>query len=178
MKKEIWKDIDGYEYMYQVSNLGNIRSLDRYLETSNGKCVFKRGQLIKKCNHTGGYHLVMLHNNGITKNKFVHRLVAESFLDNKSGKRCVNHLNGNKKDNRVSNLEWVSHKENSIHAFKNDLNVSGSRHPNSVLVEDDVKKIRIMLDMSLSESKIASYFNVNRVTINRIRNKTSWKKVI
>ena len=102
MKKELWKDIDGYEGLYQVSNLGRIKSL-RY-----GK-----ERIMKPGKHPDGYFVVTLSQNNKKNYHKVHRLVAQMFLENPYNLPQVNHKNENKADNRVENLEWCSAKYNS-----------------------------------------------------------------
>lgn len=108
--KEIYKDIPGYEGKYQVSNLGNVRSLN-YQNT-------KKIKILCPVNHHGGYQIIHL---GTSKIKMVHTLVAEAFIENPEGKKYVNHIDGNKHNNKVSNLEWVTSKENMNHAIKTGL---------------------------------------------------------
>ena len=112
---EIWKDIPNYEGKYQISNLGNVMSLNF------ANKHFPR--LLKLKNHKDGYKLVGL-SNGQTGNKTflaVHRLVAQAFIPNPEHKEQVNHIDGNKSNNTVSNLEWVTPKENVTHAFVTGL---------------------------------------------------------
>lgn len=120
--EEIWKDIKGYESLYQVSNLGNIKSLTRKTNTSllNQKYVLKKGKLIKK-NVIKNYLVVSLSKNNIVKIMQVHRLVAQAFIPNPLDKPQVNHIDGNKQNNCVNNLEWVSAKENHKHACEHNL---------------------------------------------------------
>ena len=106
--KEIWKDIPGYETLYQVSNLGNIRSLHNY----GGKYNILRQQIKR------GYYQVGLRKNGIRKWHQVHRLVAGAFLCNKDNLPQVNHKNENKLDNRVENLEWCSVSYNNTYGTR------------------------------------------------------------
>ena len=108
---EVWKDIKGYEGLYQVSNLGKIRSRYKSNEYLNLKTI--KGQR--------GYLRVTLVKNRNKTNKQIHRLVAETFIVNLENKTQVNHKNGNKMDNRVKNLEWCTPKENMIHAVKTGL---------------------------------------------------------
>lgn len=127
---EIWKDVEGYEGMYQVSNTGRIKSLERYFESAIGTQYHP--EQIKKPSekrHKGdsqGYLVTQLYKDNKAKNCYVHRLVAEAFLENPDNKETVNHINGNKHDNRVENLEWCSRKENNEHALKTGLN--GTEH--------------------------------------------------
>lgn len=112
--KEIWRDIKGYEGKYQVSNLGNIKSLD-YKRTGEE-------QLIKQCKDRYGYPVVLLYKNGNRKQYSVHRLVAFAFIPNPLNKPQVNHMNRNKSDNNIKNLEWCSNLENMQHAIKTGIN--------------------------------------------------------
>ncbi len=102
MKQEIWKDVVGYEGLYQVSNLGRIKRNNKYL----------------KQNIRVGYFAVNLCKNGKYKTKQVHRLVAQEFIPNKYNLPQVNHIDGNKRNNIVSNLEWITPSGNIKHAIK------------------------------------------------------------
>ncbi len=119
MKEEIWKDIEGYEGLYQVSNLGNIRSFytnPRYgyknFESNNISIEGKNMRISTKAN---GYMYVTLRKDGKSKKKHIHRLVASAFIDNPNNFEQVNHKNFNKQDNRVNNLEWVTRAQNRRH---------------------------------------------------------------
>lgn len=118
MQNEIWKDIIGYEGKYQVSNIGNVKSLD-YIDNRG---QLKKGKLLKRRITEKGYNSAVLYNNGKQKCYKVHRLVATAFIENSSYKPFVNHIDGNKLNNNVSNLEWCTHQENIIHSFANNLN--------------------------------------------------------
>lgn len=109
---EVWKDIAGYEGLYQVSNQGNVRSLDRVSEHNfSGKITLKGTE--KKPSFDGKYLFVVLSKEGKRKQVTVHRLVAEAFIPNPQGLPCVNHKDENKKNNVVDNLEWCTNKYNS-----------------------------------------------------------------
>lgn len=124
--KEIWKDIKGYEGLYQVSNLGEIRSLDHttIIRDDKKNRVYerrKKGRILKPFSSKRGYLKVTLTKNKKTKDVKIHRIVATTFLDNPLNKRDINHKNGIKTDNRIVNLEWATHQENMQHAFKTGL---------------------------------------------------------
>lgn len=106
---EVWKSIKGYEGLYEVSNLGKVRSTQKTL---------------KPTEHNGkqSYLYVTLSKNGVTHKFFVHRLVADAFIVNPENKKQVNHIDGNPQNNHVGNLEWVTNAENTLHAYKIGLN--------------------------------------------------------
>ena len=119
--EEEWKAIQGYEGIYEVSNFGNVRSLPRYKRGNLDSKVFIEGKTIKQVKNNRGYYIVQLSKNNKVKNFSVHRLVAEAFIPNPNNFPQVNHINGNKKDNRVENLEWVSASTNVKHAVSMGL---------------------------------------------------------
>jgi len=114
---EIWKEIQGYEGSFEASNLGHIKSLSRYVKHPKGGLKKIRERILKQQNGTNGYFIVSL--NGVSKT--VHRLVASAFILNSENKAEVNHIDGNKKNNRIDNLEWATISENRFHAYKNGL---------------------------------------------------------
>jgi hypothetical protein len=111
--EEVWKDIEGFESIYQVSNLGRVRSLDRYVKAYNANkgCItdyFRRGKTLKQQKVLGGYNAVQLLEHSRKHPKFVHRLVAEAFIQNPDNLPEVNHKDENKQNNRADNLEWCT----------------------------------------------------------------------
>ncbi len=120
---EIWKDIKGYEGLYQASNLGNIKSLDHIRKKGkkeNQICISK-GKILKQAKQKeSGYMFVVLSKNGKTKGFRVHRLIAETFLDNFNNYKCVNHKDENKENNNANNLEWCSYLYNNNYGTKKD----------------------------------------------------------
>lgn len=106
--EEIWKDVKGYEGHYKISNLGKVETL-------------KKDRKLLKFIKRSGYNYASLSMNGKRKNEAVHRLVAKHFIENPLNKEMVNHKDGNKQNNNVLNLEWVTVKENNQHAFNTGL---------------------------------------------------------
>lgn len=114
MTEEIWRPIVGYEGLYEVSSYGRVRSLDRY----DSRNHFKKGRILKNRDNCNGYLLCGLSKNGIVKNKYIHRLVAEAFIPNSDNLPEVNHIDEDKINNRVDNLEFCNHKYNCNYGTK------------------------------------------------------------
>ena len=119
--EEVWKPIKGYEGLYEVSNYGRVRSLDRYVNSASSKTGYQlaKGRILKQCINTEtGYSVIQIYKNHKKKGCNVHKLVAEHFIPNPNNYRTVNHKDGNKANNKVDNLEWVSQSDNLIHSYK------------------------------------------------------------
>lgn len=150
MQKEIFKDVVGYEGIYQVSNLGTVKS------------IFYRTEKILKHRHNRknerrkDYLCVILWKDKSKKKHYIHKLVAEAFIKKPIGKELVNHIDSNTHNNRVENLEWVTHSENSIHGL-----ICGTKsvnpHFNYKLKTSDIIDIRNSL---LSPEVLALKYNV------------------
>lgn len=157
---EIWRDIKNYEDLYQVSNFGRAKS-------------FKSGKpkIFSLCNNNCGYVQVRLYKDGGKEFLTVHRLVAEAFIPNPDGKPFVNHKNGNKTDNRVENLEWVTVSENLFHAYRIGL-TNGRRK----LTDDQVRYVRENPD-GLMQKELGQMFGLLQNTISSCRNGKTYKNV-
>ena len=165
MKEEVWLDIPQYEGLYQVSNLGKVRN--------------KKGKVLKAY-LTRSYERVSLYNKEGRHCFLVHRLVASVFVPNPERKPDVNHINGCKTDNNVSNLEWVTPSENMIHAHRNNLrpivNTQGEKNGFSKLSQIEAIEIkRLGRQKILSLKEIACLFNVSISTVKDIKSGRRWK---
>jgi len=128
--EETWKDIKGYEELYQISNFGKVRSKDNYRNGKGGFLKLYKGKLLNGHINNIGYVCFDIYKDGIRKNIKAHYLVSFHFVEGFKKGLWINHKDGNKTNNVYSNLEWCTAKENSLHAFKNRLIV---RHGKIVL---------------------------------------------
>jgi hypothetical protein len=157
-----WKSVVGYEDLYEVSDEGEVKSLIRDHIDSDGRVSAK---ILKQNNGTSGYKIVALAKERTYKTKMVHRLVAAAWLPNPSELPCVNHLNGNKEDNRTQNLEWCTYKHNLQHALMTGLKLRQCNIQRSVVVTKDDKILRFD-----SMKECAEYFGFGKCWMhNRIR---------
>lgn len=114
MEEEIWKDIEEYEGLYQVSNMGNVKSVNRKVKNSLSKSGYIeiKSQIMKQKQRKDGYMYIQLSKNGKSKGFFVHRLVAKAFIPNPENKPYIDHINTIRNDNRIENLRWATREEN------------------------------------------------------------------
>lgn len=169
MVKEIWKDISDYNGLYQVSNLGRIKSFKRNREI-----------ILKPFKNRCGYYQVDLNKNTKGKTYTNHRLVMFAFkLEEKFEYNEVNHIDGNKENNTLDNLEWCTRSENLKHAYNTGLKSSiGENNSRSKLTEIQVKKIRFYYDNKIfNQSKLSKMYNVNKQSISNIVLYKTWTKV-
>ena len=159
---EEWRDIVGYEDYYMVSNIGRVKSKDRIRENGKGAYLHK-GRILKQTNTSTGYKSVKLCLDGKDKTFKVHRLVAIAFIPNTDNKPFINHIDGNPLNNTLDNLEWVTNRENIIHAIE-----SGLRKTFDV-AEDVISDMYINKSMSIKQ--IADYFKVSRSCIEKVLRK-------
>lgn len=173
---EQWKDIEGYEGIYQVSDQGRVRSLDR-VGVARQRL---KGKVLKPGTNRNGYCYVILCKKLTVKHHAVHRLVALAFLG-PDRERQVNHKSGKKTDNQALNLEWVTAKENMRHSMEvlgNSSGRKGEAHSQVKLTANQVREIRrLYASKDHSQYNLAKLFGVHRSTIEHIVTRRTWKHV-
>jgi hypothetical protein len=162
---EVWASVKGFEGQYEVSSIGNIRSVDRLVHHYKGGKRLYKGTAKNTRLNKDGYIRCNLKNDGKRYDYTVHRLVANAFIPNPNSKPQVNHINGVKTDNRIENLEWCTQSENNIHATKHRLVETKLTDSEALLVHNS----------SLSLRKLAKIYNVSSGIIWRIKNEKSYK---
>jgi len=173
---EVWKPIVGWGDCYEVSNLGRVRSLTRVITYSNGRKRKHKGQILRGAPDTGGYLQVPLKKNGNGGPLAVHRLVARAFLGDPPDGLELDHINGDKSDNRVENLEYVTHSENQMRAYALGLcaQPKGSKSPASKLSEEDVDEMLRLRQDGHDLGFISERFSVGTSQVCRILSGQSW----
>lgn len=180
MKKEIWKPVKHYESYYEVSNKGNIRSIERIVVLPTHQYL-KRQKIIKQFKDRRGYFHVKLYNGfGECKSLTTHRIVALTFIDNPEGLIEVNHIDHNKHNNHVDNLEWITRSDNIKHSYihRDPKTYKGSGNKNAKLTEEQVKNIRKEYkNNKITYKELAYKNNVGVTLIGYIVNNKVWKHV-
>lgn len=169
---EIWRDIKGYEKYYQVSNLGNIKGLDRIIAYKNGLNRLYKGISLKQELTKDGYKRVVLMKEGKKKRFMVHRLVAIAFIRNVYNKPYVNHLDGNKSNNVVSNLEWCTNSENMLHADRINLRDMSKHQPSN---SKGVKCVELNIEFA-SITKAVKWLGKTKNSVSSLRRAIKNKK--
>lgn len=158
--KEIWKDIPDYEGVYQVSNLGRIRSLDRYIKRGKSG-FFKEGQIQKLQNNGNGYLYKQLKHEGRYRNFYIHRLVLMVFIGERPDGMVICHKDGDTTNNNLNNLRYDTPLENNIDQFRHGIE-------KGKLSNDDVLKVRKMYKDGYKTKEISEFFNVGKWVVQRI----------
>lgn len=172
--EEIWKDILGFEGLYQISSCGKVRSVGRTIIDSIGRKRFYPSKILKPINRKGYLFTSLYDSKAKIHIGRISRLVAITFIPNPENKSQVNHINGIKSDNRVENLEWATPSENMIHAIKSGLKKAneGEKCNFSKLTERQVLEIRKsaqkLHDLSMT-------YNISIGTVSLIKNNVTWK---
>jgi hypothetical protein len=175
--KEYWVPIHGFNNYY-VSNLGRIKSVDRIIKRTDGIITKKNGKIkIATQRQSNGYLSIRLYNVGKDKLVFVHRVIAKAFIPNPEGKNFVNHIDGNKLNNNISNLEWCTSSENNKHAIITGLRSykSGCNHRLSFLSHQDIASIREMHKNNVKAGVIKNKYNLSYGAYYNIIKRISYK---
>ena len=181
--QEIWKDIKGYEGLYQVSNFGRIKSLDKIVNTNNqyGNVSTKtiKGKILKQRILRKYFSI------GLTKNKkqktfFVHRIVAENFIENENNYPCINHKDGNKLNNYINNLEFTTYRENSLHSIyvlKNKLPPihKGEKNNFSKHTKKEIEELRQKRKSGHTLKQLSKEYDYTISHVYNICKNRSWK---
>jgi hypothetical protein len=187
--KEVFKDIPNYEGLYQVSNYGRVKGLERKVIRSRNPVTFRtnKGRIIKPTTNQSGYLYIGLCKDGKLKVYILHRLIALTFIPNPNNKETINHINGIKSDNNINNLEWNTVSENHKHAYKTGLRDSshllgengcctGEKNTNSKLKAFEVKQIKDLLKLKrFTQTEIANLYKIGKTAISDIVNNKRWK---
>lgn len=168
---ERWKDIDGYDGIYKISDFGRVKSFFADINK-------KYGKLLKPRPDADGYGIIELYKNKKSRPFKIHRLVAQYFLPNPENKPEVNHIGKNslgvidKTYNEFYNIEWATRRENEDHKNLNGLGKQGEKHHNVKLTEEDVYYIRASIESSVH---LATMFNLSAGYVNEIKRFSKWK---
>ena len=165
----VWRDILGYEGMYQVSNCGLVRSLDR-TDRAGRKLA---GKELKLCSHPGGYRVVTLSRNGIRYMATVHKLVLETFVCARPDGMEARHIDGNPANNKLTNICWATHIENVADRKIHGTDTRGQTNGMAKLCELDVWLIR---RCATTQEKIANFFGISQQQVSRIKRGEHWRQ--
>jgi hypothetical protein len=181
--EEIWKEIKNSKF-YEVSNLGRIKRLehDKWNEKNKAYSTYKEKILTLSNNNSKKYWRIKIYYNDNTMvTESVHRLVAKAFIPNPENKEQINHINLNKDDNTVSNLEWVTNLENmqhsNLHNVRKDLykSMEGEDSHLNKYTEETIRKIPELIKLGNNYAKTAKILGIPSTLINEIKAKRAWK---
>ena len=177
MEQEIWKDIEGYEGLYQVSNFGIVKSLDRTVTRSSHSMILK-SYILKLWYDKKQYQYVSICKLSVKKHQPIHRLVAKHFIPNPLNLPCVCHKDDNPKNNHATNLWWGTQQDNIKDMMSKKRNSFGERSGLSKLKESDVLAIReLRNNKKIPIIEISKLFNMSTNSISRISRYVDWKHI-
>jgi len=174
--EEVWMPVVGWENAYEVSNRGNVRSIDRLVNSKNNTKALRKGKMLKSKIDKYGYVIYSLISPRKKSYVGAHRLVAMAFITNKENKPTVNHIDGNKLNNNIGNLEWATWTENNRHARSTGLNISskGEKHYQAKITE--VKALEILtLSKTKTTKEISNQLNISPSIVGKIKRRETWK---
>lgn len=174
---EIWYDLVEFNGFYVINHSGEVKSKS----TTSNRCGRKpSGRVLKTSITNVGYRTVGLSINGKQKRRSIHRLLAITFIPNPENKRCVNHIDCDRLNNDLSNLEWATYSENNSYAFKvgGQRKYIGEKHSQNILTEKDVLEIRKNYQKhKVTMPMLAKKYNVSRGAIQGVLLRKSWKHI-
>ena len=171
--EERWKSIPGYAGCYEVSSFGQVRSVERFVTYNTGKIVKYPSVVLSQTTSRHGYNYVTLRLSGKSIKRNVHKLVIDSFVQKIPGKEYANHIDGDKTNSKISNLEWVDKRENQIHATRILRKGIGETHSHAKLNLEQVSTIRELIP-NISLTDIARKFGVSLSCISSIKSGRTW----
>lgn len=177
--KEIWKPVVNFEGLYEVSNLGRVRSVDHMCVTKGGHERMVKGRIRALCNSSRGYKHVNLTDGSHRgmKTRKVHQLVLEAFVGPKPHGAVCRHLDGNRTNNCLANLAWGTAAENSADAIKHGTLAHGLSNFQTKLTEADVRLIRMVLRTGVPMTRLALIHGVSDQTIRNVKMGLTWRHV-
>ncbi|MEG0848507.1 MAG: HNH endonuclease [Myroides sp.] len=179
---EIWKEVEEFNNKYEISNLGNLRSKTRRINSSIQPCGYRisPSREIKSQDNGNSYKQFYVSVDAKRVMKYSHRLVAKYFIPNPNNLPEVNHIDGDKGNNSVSNLEWVTLQQNRDHASENGLMQRGEKHKLSKLSETQIIAIRRLfrINPQFNKLKTAKKLGVRDTTIHKIIKNQRWKHLV
>lgn len=178
---EVWKPVVGYEDAYKVSNMGRILSLSRLVKRKCGSYSRLKAKILGLHKTADGYITVYLYRDSISKTRFVHAVVLEAFVGLRPvGMEC-RHLDGNKENNALTNIVWGTSLENSADSRRHGTNCTPNREgenaSNSKLTEGDIREIRRLNKLGVSQGKLAKRYGVSQPAISYIVRGRNWASV-
>jgi hypothetical protein len=179
--EEIWRNVEDLGNLYQISDAGNFKRLERFVKDSKGKIQHLKEKILKPS--AGTYLSIHVSIDGKSHYRNIHRLVARAFIPNPENLQCVNHKNGIKTDNRVENLEWCSYSGNTTHAYLTGLTKASPRTGEdchfSKLTLTKVKLMKKRVNKTYGDliKQLCSDFDVSKSTVRAIISESSWRQV-
>jgi hypothetical protein len=175
---EAWREVVGYEGLYEVSNLGNVKSVDRTVTDRRGSKKKLHGKILCKMVSKKGYNRVQLWKNGAGRYRFVSHLVAEAFIGKREHGLIVLHGVNGSLDDSLKNLSYGSYKENSLDKLRDGTMPMGETHWKSKLTEEQVRLIILMAKLGWHKKKIGELLNITYQNVHAVVTGKTWKHII